>query len=123
MPFLESSQYLRPLLVTNLPLKGRKYRIIPLLQDCLHVRKHIFVNRHCVCAQLCPTLCDPVACSLPGSPVHGISQARILEWAAIPFSRDLSDPGIKPASPVSLALQADSLLLSHGEVVRHCVCN
>ena len=37
-------------------------------------------------AQLCPTLCDPVDCSLPGSSVHGILQARILEWVAIPFS-------------------------------------
>ena len=34
-------------------------------------------------AQSCPTLCDPVDCSLPGSSVHGISQARVLEWAAI----------------------------------------
>ena len=45
-------------------------------------------------------------CSLPGSSVHGILQARILEWVAIPFSGDLSDPAIKPRSPT---LQADSL--------------
>ena len=38
-------------------------------------------------------------CSLPGSSVHGILQARILEWIAIPFSRDISNPGIKPRSP------------------------
>ena len=37
--------------------------------------------------------------SLPGSSVHRILQARILEWVAIPFSRDLPDPGIKPGSP------------------------
>ena len=43
-------------------------------------------------AQLCPTLCDPVDCSLPGSSVHGILQARILEWVAIPFSRGSSQP-------------------------------
>ena len=42
-------------------------------------------------AQLCPTLCDPMNCSLPGSSVHGIFQARILEWVAISFS----NPGIK----------------------------
>ena len=42
--------------------------------------------------QSCPTLCDPVGCSLPGSSVHGILQARILEWAAIPFSRGSSRP-------------------------------
>ena len=39
-------------------------------------------------SQSCPTLCDPMDCSLPGSSVHGILQARILEWVAIPFSRD-----------------------------------
>ena len=37
-------------------------------------------------ARSCLTLCDPVDCSLPGSSVHGISQARILEWVAISFS-------------------------------------
>ena len=36
---------------------------------------------------LCPTLCDPMDCSLPGSTVHGIFQARVLEWVAISFSR------------------------------------
>ena len=43
-------------------------------------------------AQLCPTLCDPVDCSLPGSSVQGILQARILEWVAISFSRESSRP-------------------------------
>ena len=37
-------------------------------------------------AQSCPTLCDPMDCSLPGSSVHGIFQARVLEWGAIAFS-------------------------------------
>ena len=36
--------------------------------------------------QLCPTLSDPMDCSLPGSSVHGIFQARVLEWGAIAFS-------------------------------------
>ena len=36
--------------------------------------------------QLCPTLCNPMDCSLPGSSLHGILQARILEWVAISFS-------------------------------------
>ena len=57
-------------------------------------------------AQSCPTLCDPVDCSPPGSSVHGILQARILEWVALSFSRDLPNPGIEPRSP---ALQADVL--------------
>jgi len=37
-------------------------------------------------AQLCPTLCDPMDCSPPGSSIHGIFQARVLEWGAITFS-------------------------------------
>ena len=41
---------------------------------------------------LCPTLCDPMDCSLPGSSVHGILQARILKWIAISFSRVPSGP-------------------------------
>ena len=43
-------------------------------------------------AQSCPTLCDPIDCSLPGSSVPGILQARILEWVAISFSRRSSQP-------------------------------
>ena len=56
------------------------------------------------------SLCDPMDCSPPGSPVHGISQVRILEWVAISFSKDLPDPGIEPTSP---AWQVDSLPLNH----------
>ena len=37
-------------------------------------------------SQLCPTLSDPMDCSLPGSSIHGIFQARVLEWIAIAFS-------------------------------------
>ena len=54
-------------------------------------------------------------CSLPGPSVHGILQARILEWVAMPSFRELPNPEIEPASPVALALQADSLPLSHQE--------
>ena len=43
-------------------------------------------------AQLCPTLCDPMDCSLPGSSLHGILQARVLTWVAISFSRGSSQP-------------------------------
>ena len=48
--------------------------------------------------QLCPTLCNPIDGSPPGSSVHGILQARTLEWVAT-SPRDLPDPGIEPASP------------------------
>ena len=43
-------------------------------------------------AQSCPTLSDPMDCSLPGSSIHGISQARVVEWVAISFSRRSSQP-------------------------------
>ena len=53
----------------------------------------------CVCVRACAkslqsflTLCDPMDCSLPGSSVSGILQARILEWVAMPFSRASSQP-------------------------------
>ena len=42
--------------------------------------------------QSCLTLCDPMDCSLPGSSIHGILQARILEWVAVPSSRGSSPP-------------------------------
>ena len=57
-------------------------------------------------AQLCPTLCDTMDWSPPGSSVHGILQARILEWVAMLCSRGSSQPGIDPRFP---ALQEDSL--------------
>ena len=44
-------------------------------------------------AQSCPTLSDPMDCSLPGSSVHVIFQARVLEWGAVPFSGDPMDVG------------------------------
>ena len=50
-------------------------------------------------AQLCPTHCDPMGWGLPGSSIHGIFQARILEWLAIPFSRGSSWP--RDRTPVS----------------------
>ena len=58
-------------------------------------------------AQSCLTLCHPMDCSLPGSSVHGIFQARV--WSGLPFPspEDLLNPGIEPGSP---ALQADTLL-------------
>ena len=55
----------------------------------------------------CPALCDHMDCSLPGSSIHGIFQARVLEWIAFPSPGDLPNPGIEPRSP---ALQADALL-------------
>ena len=62
--------------------------------------------------QLYLTLWDPMDCSLPGSPVHGILQARILEWAAISSSRGSSYPGIEPTFLMSPPWQAGSLPLA-----------
>ena len=56
-------------------------------------------------AQLCLTLCDPMDCSPPGSSVHGILQARILQWLAISFSRGSSPP----RDQTLIWFQADSL--------------
>ena len=55
----------------------------------------------------------PHGCSSPGSSVHRILQARILEWLPCPPPGDLPDPGIQPKSPMSPALAADSLPLCH----------
>ena len=51
---------------------------------------------------MCPTLCDPMDCSLPGSSLNGVFQARVLEWKLEPFpsSGDLPDPGIELGFPV-----------------------
>ena len=81
------------------------FRFLPLIMILTMGLSHMLLL-----AQLCPTLCDPMDCSLPGSSFHGIFQARILEWVAIPSPGGLPDSGIKPASS---AWQADSLHLSH----------
>ena len=60
-----------------------------------------------MCATLlqpCPTLCDSMDCSPPGSSVHGILQARILEWVACPPPGDPPDPRIEPVSLMTPAL-------------------
>ena len=62
--------------------------------------------------QSCLTLCDPMDCSPPGSSVHGILQARILAWVAMPSSGDLPDPGIESVSLCLLCWQVASLPLA-----------
>ena len=63
-----------------MPSQGRE-------RGSVKVRGNITRSCTCLVAQSCPTLCDPMNCSLPGSSVHGISQARVLEWVAISYSR------------------------------------
>ena len=62
------------------------------------MKLHFLVPAQSV-TQSCSTLCDPMGRSLPGSSVHGIFQARILEWVAIFSSGDLPDPEIELKSP------------------------
>ena len=61
----------------------------------------------CYFAQSCPTLCDPMDCNPPVSSVHGVLQARVLRWVAVPFFKGSSQPGMESRFP---ALQTDSLL-------------
>ena len=86
----------------------------PLLAKCSTVPRSVCCPcmRACSVAQLCLTLWDSMHCSLPGPSVHGISQARILEWVAMPFSRKSLEPGIKPTSLKSPALAVGSLPLA-----------
>ena len=62
-------------------------------------------------AQSCPTLCDPMACSLLGSSVHGIFQAIVLEWIVISFSRGSSQP--RDQTQVSRIVDQTLHCLSH----------
>ena len=61
---------------------------------CTHVADStlLYSRSESEVAQSCLTLCNPMDCSLPGSPVCGIFQARVLEWGAISFSRGSSQP-------------------------------
>ena len=76
-------------------------------QDCLPVPHTAAAAAKSL--QSCPTLCDPIDGSPPGSSVRGILQARILEWVAISSSRGPSRSRDQTECPVSPALQADSL--------------
>ena len=74
------------------------------LKTTNHTIQHSCI--HTKLLQSCPALCNPMDYNPPSSSVHGILQAIILEWVAIPFSRDLPNPEIRPRCP---ALQAYSL--------------
>ena len=65
----------------------------------------------CLVVKLCPTLCDPMDCSLPGTSVHGISQERILEWVAIFFSKGSSQP--RDWTHVSYVFYIGGRILNH----------
>ena len=76
---------------------------------CKHLHMDVYRRkwkREIEVAQLCPTLCNTMDCSLPDSSIHGIFQSRILKWVVISFSRGCSRPRYEPRSPT---LQVDFL--------------
>ena len=73
------------------------------LLQCMKVKSESEV------AQLCPTLHDPMDCSLPGSSAHGIFQARVLEWGAIAFSVVMVSGGYFPAVVCGPLIEVASL--------------
>ena len=91
--------------------RAQKLNLSKKIQTCAsqscRLRKTMAMAVLCLVTQSCPTLCNPMDCSPPGSSVHGILQARILEYIAVPSSRRSSQPRGKPRSPT---LQVDSLL-------------
>ena len=83
--------------------------------------KYMYINSCCcLVAKPCPTLCDPMDCSLPGSSVHGISQARILEWVAIPFFRASS--WSRDQTPISWIAGRFFTIEPLGKPYYLCVC-
>ena len=79
---------------------------------------HIYISHACVCAKLlqsCPTLCDSMDCSPPGSSVHGPLDSLGKIWSGLPLlpPGDLHNPRTEPVPPATPALQVDSLPLSH----------
>ena len=75
-------------LLWNLCSRGQELQLLKPLSSRTRAVQH----EKAKVAQLCLTFSDPMNCSLPGSSVHGILQARLLEWVAVPFSRRSSQP-------------------------------
>ena len=67
-------------------MTGEKYKVLMGLQGFSAGSQCMKVKSESEVAQSCPTVSDPMDCSLPGSSIHGIFQARVLEWGAIAFS-------------------------------------
>ena len=74
-------------------------------------------------AQLCPTLSDPMDCSLPGSSIHGIFQARVLEWVAIAFSNQESAGVTKKMSEQVSQMRNPDALATHSGIKKWLITN
>ena len=81
-------------MVQQLSFKSLFPQTLVFCQKTVHKKMEGWNKQRCISevTQSCPTLCDPMDCSLPGSSVHGIFQARVLEWVAISSSRGSSQP-------------------------------
>ena len=102
LPFFNLIQ---PPVTLPLPSQGSALRAVMTSPGAVYLRD----PQVCLCMwaksiQLCPTLCDPIDGSPAGPSVHGTLQARILEWVAVPSSKDIPDPGIEPESLMSPTL-------------------
>ena len=106
---MESSYTSRLLALTSCTLLRKAFPLLLLLTLRVLTCKNLALNQEVkvLVAQSCPTVCHPMGCSLPGSSIHGILQARRLEWRAISYSTGSSQPRDQTLCP--LALQADSL--------------
>ena len=112
---IEAHQTLKLNLGLYLELRARCHKSSPSLASGSKETTNMNSScKFCMCVQSCLTLWDPMDRSTQGSSVHGILQAQEY-WSGLPFPPpgDLPDSGIEPTSPVSPALQADSLPLSH----------
>ena len=76
---------------------------------CYFLLQFMKVKSEIEVAQSCPTLSDPMDCSLPGSSIHGIFQARVLEWGAVAFSTKNTMPGFRSGLGHLLNMQSKFL--------------
>ena len=95
---------------------------------CHFLLQRMKVKRESEVAQSCPTLSDPMDCSLPGSSVHGILQARVLEWGAIAFYSSVNRSlGCFPFLAISPSFEDTSIFLQlssyHYYLMQSFVCD
>ena len=112
MPFEATWMQLEIIILSETSQKDKYHMASPM---CVCVCVCVCVRvRVCVCVLIYVQLCDLMNFNPPGSSVHGISQARILEWVAISSSRGFSPRGDQShISCIFVHWQADSLPLSH----------